>query len=508
MTTDKICVCALALAAVAAGCYSRPKGFMVGPDYAEPVIETPEMWSPDAGFPTTNVTASGEFKAAVGAEDPRQPLVVDKLDCWWCAFRDPVLTNLMASAVSENLTFQMAMHRLQQARWACVGAGAGLMPALNFGAGATHTELHRNTSASMRKSYDAGGARASHTELFQSGFDASWELDVFGGRRREVEASIRLMEAANYTLADAWVSLTAEICREYLELRKVQQRLEVARANLKLQTETYEILKTRLDSGIGDQLAVNQSKYVVEETRANIPGMLVQEEQLMNALALLAGTMPGALHEMLRDCPDRDWIVAPQRVESIPLNVMRARPDVKAAERRLAAQVSRVGVAKSLLFPKFYINGTLGLESAKVQKFFQPGSLYATVGPSVSWPIFQGGNVIANMRVEEAKMDEAICGYELAVQTAFRETRDAYSAYTQEFHRYRALQAAVKAAKDAETISRDLYKNGLADFNNVLDAQRSLLMFEEALVVSRSNISISLVSLYKALGGGFKLDRP
>ncbi len=501
---NRISASALALAVFAAGCYSQPKGFMVGPDYVEPEINTPEMWSPDAGFPTTNVTATGEFKPASGAEDPRKEISADKLDCWWCAFDDPVLTNLMNSAVSGSLSFQMAMHRLEQARWACVGAGAGLMPKLNFGAAATSTELHRNTSASMRNSYDAGGPRASHTDLFQSGFDASWELDVFGGRRREIESAVRLMEAANFTMADAWVTLTAEICRHYLELRKVQQRLEVARANLKLQTETYEILKTRLDSGIGDQLAVSQSKYIAEETRAIIPGMLVLEEQYMNALAVLVGTMPGALHEMLRECPARDWIVAPQRVETIPLNVMRARPDVKAAERRLAAQVSRVGVAKSLLFPKFYINGTLGLESAKVQKFFQPGSLYATIGPSVSWPIFQGGNIVANMRVEEAKMDEAICGYELAVQSAFQETRNAYSAYTQEFHRYRALQAAVKAAKDAETISRDLYKNGLADFNNVLDAQRSLLTFEEALVVSRSNISINLVSLYKALGGGFR----
>jgi len=301
------------------------------------------------------------------------------------------------------------------------------------------------------------------------------------------------------------VSLTSEIGSQYISLRTVQERLRVARANLKLQSETYDILKSRLDSGIGDELAVNQAKYNVEQTRASIPRLLEQEEALMDSLAILAGTMPGALHDRLKDRPDRDWLVEPKRLPSIPLDVLRARPDVRSAEFALAAQVAHVGVSESLLFPKFYINGSLGLESLHMHKLFERDSLYGSIGPSVSWPIFQGGNLYANLKAEEAAMDEAAYRYEYAIQTAFGEVRTAYSSYTQEYHRYESLKGAVKAAKDAENISQDLYKNGLADFNNVLDAQRSLLTLEEALAVSRGQITQNLISLYKALGGGISM---
>ena len=184
------------------------------------------------------------------------------------------------------------------------------------------------------------------------------------------------------------------------------------------------------------------------------------------------------------------------------METLRTRPDVKAVERALAAQVAAVGVAVSGLYPKFYLNGSLGLESVKMQKFIGRGSLYSWIGPSFSWPIFQGGNIVANIKAEEAKMDEAALKYELTLQNAFAEVRDAYSAYTQEYHRYQSLQGAVKAASDAVNISQDLYKNGLADFNNVLDAQRSLLTLAEARVISRGQITLNLIALYKALGGG------
>ena len=225
----------------------------------------------------------------------------------------------------------------------------------------------------------------------------------------------------------------------------------------------------------------------------------------MNALAILAGTMPGALHDQLQNRPDRDWLVEPKRLPEIPLNAIRSRPDVRAAEFSLAAQVAHVGVAESQLFPRFHLNGSLGLESVKIQKFLQRDSLYGSIGPSISWPIFQGGNLYANLKAEEAAMDEAAYSYEYTIQTAFCEVRAAYSAYTQEYHRYESLKGAVKAAKDAENISQDLYKNGLADFNNVLDAQRSLLTLEESLTISRGQITQDLISLYKALGGGISM---
>ena len=455
--------CFLALGVV--GC----KGWSVGPDYKEPEIQAAAVPLPDAGYPTTNKTETGEFKAADAKDDPRNEITAESIRSWWNQFNDDILTNLVEAAVSNNLTFLMAQQSLLQARWQLVGSAAAFLPKVSLDGSYTRSGAHKFTSSRW------GSGKNSHGDHWKSGFDATWEI-------------------------------TSEIGSQYIALRTVQERLRVARANLKLQSETYDILKSRLDSGIGDELAVNQAKYNVEQTRASIPNLLVQEEKLMNVLAILTGTMPGALHPLLRDLPERDWLVAPQRLADIPLDTIRMRPDVKSAERALASQVAAVGVATSHLFPKFYINGSFGLDSVEFNRLFRRQAFLASIGPSFSWPIFQGGNLVANMKVAEAKMDEAALKYELAVQTAFEEARNAYSSYTQEYHRYQSLQGAVKAARSAVDISNDLYKNGLADFNNVLDAQRSLLTLEEALTISRGNISIDLIALYKALGGGITVE--
>ena len=481
-----------------AGCAeTRPSWMTGGPDFKSPEVEVEAAAQkvPEAGWPvTTNYTATGEFKPAPPAEDPRQELKAENIRLWWRQFNDELLSGLVENAVSNNRSFLMAQQRLEQSRWRLAGAWGGVMPHFNAAGSATRSEGSGN-----------GPSGKYHRDLFRAGFDATWEIDIFGGVSREIEERKAQMEKANCDLADAWVSLSSEIGSQYVELRTIQERLKVARANLKLQTETYDILKSRLDSGIGDELAVNQAKYNVEQTRATIPRLLAQEESLMDSLAILAGTMPGTLHELLKDRPERDWLIEPCRLPTIPLDVIRARPDVRSAEFALAAQVAHVGVSESLLFPKFYINGSLGFEALRAQKLFRRDSLYGSIGPSISWPLFQGGNLYANLKAEEAAMDEAAYRYEYTLQKAFGEVRTAYSAYTQEYHRYESLQGAVKAAKDAENISQDLYKNGLADFNNVLDAQRSLLTLEEALTVSRGQISQDLISLYKALGGGISM---
>ena len=217
--------------------------------------------------------------------------------------------------------------------------------------------------------------------------------------------------------------------------------------------------------------------------------------------------MPGALDETLAPPKDRrDWMLAPQKVSNLPLDMMRARPDVKERERKLAAMTAYVGVAKAQWFPKLYINGTVGFSKRNSVKLFDRESFFSTIGPAVSWPIFQGGAIYANVKAAEAQMDQAALDYALAVEQAFADVRDAYSAYTQEYHRLQALTAAVKAASDAVAISKDLYQNGLKDFNNVLDAQRSRLQLEEELVKSRGEITVTLIKLYKALGGGLAAD--
>ncbi len=484
-------------AALVAGCGI----FAVGPDYEEPQFESVDAPLPDAGYPTTNKTATGEFAPAATNDDPRIEITRDDLVQWWDRFDDPVLSELVEGVVSNNISFLMARERLEQARWRLLGSAADVFPSISLNGRAYQQEYGRDTPTG------SSAKRKIHTDFFHGGFDATWEIDIFGGVRRGVESAYASAQSEEWSLANTWVSLTAEIGSDYISLRTVQQRLRVARANLKIQSETYDILKSRLDSGIGDELAVKQAKYNVEQTRAGIPTLLASEEKLMNALAILAGEMPGALHETLRDLPERDWLVAPRKLSEIPLDLMRMRPDVKSTERALAAQVAAVGVAKSLLYPKFYINGSLGLESYKWSDLFHRKALVGAIGPSFSWPLFQGGNMVANLRVAESKMNEALLKYELALQTAYSEARNAYAAYTQQYHRYQSLESAVKAAQEAEAISQDLYKNGLADFNNVLDAQRSLLSLEEALVISRGQISLDLLSLYKSLGGGLVMAR-
>ncbi len=204
--------------------------------------------------------------------------------------------------------------------------------------------------------------------------------------------------------------------------------------------------------------------------------------------------------------PHRDWLLEPGRLEKIPLDLIRARPDVRVAERQLAAQVAYVGVAESRWYPKLYINGQVGLEATRASELFKRDSFYGSIGPSISWPLFQGGNVYADIKAEEAKMNEKALNYELVLQRAYGEVRDAYADDSQEYHRCQALEGAVKAAQDAVSIAKDLYKNGLGDFTAVIDAQRSLLTLQEALVISRGQITQNAIALYKSLGGGVVVE--
>ena len=490
----KMCFSAIVLVAAVIGCTNLPS---VGPDYKMPEFVGPDYKMPDAGYPTSNLTATCEYRPADTNTDQRVVISKDRIDQWWNRFNDPVLSGLVESAVSNNVSFLMARRRLEQANWELLGSYAAYVPQFGLGGG-WHRFWNREKTRSGHNVYNVRSAA----------LDGEWEIDIFGGNRRLTEAAFAQAEAAGWTLADAWVSLTTQLGRQYISLRTTQALIDVARTNLVLQSETYEILKSRLESGIGDELAVNQCAYVVEQTRARIPQLLATEEKLKNAIAILAGEIPGALHGELKPVTDgRDWLLQPQKVASLKLDMMRSRPDVKAAERELAAETARIGAARAQWFPKLYITGTVGFENKKKSRLFARDSFIASLGPAVSWPIFQGGAIYANIKATEARMKEKALAYELALENAYGEVRDAYAAYTQEYHRYQALKSAVKAASDAVTISNDLYKNGLKDFNNVLDAQRSRLQLEEELAVSRGQITDSLIGLYKALGGGLAVEK-
>ena len=487
---------ASALLALLAGCTMVE----VGPDYESPEFDIPETAMPDAGLPTTNRTDIGEFKPAEGDEDVRAVMTPEDMDCWWESFDDPVLTGLVEMAVTNSVSYRMARERLAASYWELAGAVSPFLPSVSGSGAFSRSENGKYTSS--------GAGRSRHGDSYSLGLGMSWDLDLFGGNMRSLEYYLASAQSTAYDTEDAWVTLTAEVASQYISLRTTQQRIEVARTNLVLQTETYDILKSRFDSGIGDELAVNQSKYTVDQTHASIPQLLAQEESLKNALAILVGLMPGALHEQLAECPARDWLIEPSRLDGTPVNLIRRRPDVRAAERDLAAQTARIGVAKAQWFPQLSITGTLGLESSKGKHLLERGALYGSLGPSVNWPIFQGGKIYSSVKAEECRTREACLSYELAIQNAYSEVRDAYAAYTQEQHRCEALKSAVKAAQDAVAIANDLYKNGLRDFTAVIDAQRSLLTLSESLVISRGDITQDLITLCRALGGGIGQNGP
>jgi len=313
----------------------------------------------------------------------------------------------------------------------------------------------------------------------------------------------RAMRAQEENLRSVWVSLAAEIALSYIDVRTYQRRLKVAYDNVQAQADTLDLLESRLKSGLSDELAVQQGRYNLERTRSMIPALRTGLESSINALAVLTGMMPGTLHERLSET-----VAIPtaslKTVTGIPANALRQRPDVRMAERELAAQTARIGQATAELYPKFYLMGSIGWESLEESTLFHKDSKSWSFGPSISWPIFHGGSILNNIEAQNALRERQLARYEKTLLTAAKEVRDALMAYGQEQQRSETLKAAVRAAKAAVAVSKDKYRNGLTGFNDVLDAQRSLLSFQEELAISEGTVSTNLVRLYKALGGGWQ----
>lgn len=459
-----------------AGCVS------VGPDYEKRELPNHEKDLPDAGITDVQKAKS----------TPRGTISQEEVASWWKVFKDDQLNGLMNQAFTNNLGLKAGAARVRQARASLAMARGKWEPALDAVGGISRFGTGENGQS---------GRKITET-LYSGGFDAAWELDIFGGTRRAVEAAEAELESSIAGLERVWVSQAAEVAMNYAQLRTVQQRLKVARGNLKIQDETLQILLSRLQSGIGDDLAVQQARYNVETTRATIPAFLAQEEAYLNALAVLVGVEPGTLHDELRPAKNQ-LLMEPRSLVGISAEYLRRRPDLKQAERAMAAQSARIGEATADLYPRFYLNGSIGLESLESGDFFKNHSIAWSFGPSVSWPIFRGGTIRANIALQNARYEEACANYDQTLLNAILEIRNALSAYSQEYHRNQALSKAVQAAQSAVNISQDLYKSGLRDFNNVLDAQRSLLALEESFTVSQGNIATQLISLYKALGGGW-----
>jgi hydrophobe/amphiphile efflux-1 (HAE1) family protein/NodT family efflux transporter outer membrane factor (OMF) lipoprotein len=414
------------------------------------------------------------------------------LGTWWTTLNDPQLTELIDEALLNNYDLKSAVAAVREARAQLGIEKAALGPQMD-----TTGDYTRN-----KNSIDSHPTSHNESDLYNAGFDASWEIDLFGGTRRSVEAAVADLEAQDANRADVQVSLAAETAQSYVQLRTYQQRLRVAHANLKTQQQTFDLLQSRFDSGLSNELALQQARYNLESTRATIPQLETGVEQSLNALAVLTGVMPGTLQKRLsaeKEIP----VASVKEVTGIPADLLRRRPDVRRAERRLAAQTARIGAATADLYPKFTLTGSIGLESLHASSFGDSGTEFYSFGPGIRWPIFHSGSIRQNIKVQEARQEQYLSAYEKSVLTAVQETRNALTGFQNEQQRIQALDAAVTAARTAAELADERYKNGLSDFENVLESQRSLLTFEDQLVQSRSSITLNLIQLYKALGGGW-----
>ena len=448
-------------------------GCTVGPNYQRPE--------------SAGLDLSIENSARVSVSDTADP---NEIVSWWNYFNDPILTQLIAETLESNYSLQQAKGRVSQARAVLGMEHSSDYPTLN----ALGSYSHTNYSAETRN----GGTYDIHT----AGFDAGWELDIFGGRRRAIEAAQADLAAVEADLEDLWVTLAAEVAVTYTDLRTYQKLLQVANENLKAQSETLELLQSRMDAGLSDGLAVRQASYNLETTRSTIPELVSAAEMAANKLAVLTGKVPGELNELLSKKIEIPAVES-NLVVNIPADTLRNRPDIRSAERSLAAQNARIGQATANLYPKFRVNGSIGVEAFHIDRMFESGNDYYSFGPSIAWNIFDGDYIRNSIKVQDAMYQQQNALYQAVVLDAVAEVKDSLVSWQQQQNKLQALTAAEHEASAALELARDQYKNGLTDFNNVLDAQRAMLSLQSQKVASQGAISTSLIRLYKSLAGGW-----
>ncbi len=453
----------------------------VGPDYRPSAPNAPPVWvSPGSDGLTDKASASAS---------------------WWTSFNDAELDSLIGRAAKSNLDLRVAEARLRQARAIRGGAAAELWPA--FSADGSADRAKQSEHQPLIGSLPLPPSFPFEYSVYQAGFDASWEIDVFGGKRRALEASTADWQAAIEARNDALVSLLAEVARNYVELRGTQLRLGIAHRDLKLQEEELELTRARLQGGVATDLDVTRSAALLDGVRAAIPPLETEQRAAMYALAVLLAKQPGELLDELSP-PAALPIVPPIIPIGLPSELLRRRPDVRRAERQLAAETARIGVAKSEWFPKFSLTGDIGAESTKTSNWFDAGSRFWTIGPSLQWNVFDFGRVRAQVRAQTAVQDAALASYQKAVLVSLEEAENAVIGYAQEQIRHQALAESLAENRRSLELAESLYDHGRVNFLDVLDARRALYQADDQMAVSDQSIALDLIALYKAMGGGWE----
>lgn len=410
----------------------------------------------------------------------------DDLARWWERFGDPQLSALVAQALQAHPSALSAQAALRQARAQARVQAAGMLPDVSL-------------SGSAQRSRSGGQTGNS----FQVGLDAGWEPDLFGRLDAGVQASQADVRAAQASLEQVHVSLSAEVALQYIALRSLQQRLAIAQRNLESQQQTLQITDWRVQAGLATSLVAEQARAAAEQTAAQVPQLQASLAQARHALAVLTGQAPAALDAAL---------AAPQAVPQpsqalaldIPADTLRQRPDVRVAQERVQAALARVSQADAARYPSLRLSGSLGLRALTLGALGDSASLVHSLLGSVAVPLFDGGATQAQVQVQQAALEQARQAYQLAVLTALKEVEDALVALQGEAARLAHLQQAAQAAGNAALLAQQRYASGLIDFASVLETQRTQLATQDALATSQANLGSNHVRLFKALGGGWQ----
>jgi outer membrane protein, multidrug efflux system len=456
-------------------------GCEVGPNYSKPKTAIP------ASFPATRPAPA------------TQPVAIT---AWWKTFHDPELNSLIARAVQSNLDIKLAAARLRESRFRQAYAAGGNYPTVNVDGSYSHQRLSSNAEPFAAVG-GTGFTFPFEYDLYQVGFDASWEIDIFGGTRRSLEAAAADVAASIENGRDMLLSVMAEVARNYVELRGIQKELAVAHQNLYVQRQTVDVTKNLQQQGVSTQLDVSRAIAQASTTESQIPLLENQQWQTIHRLAVLLGQEPDALSKEL--IPVQQIPIPTTAIDvGVPADLLRRRPDIRRAERQLAAATARIGESEADLFPKLSLVGSLGLQSSQANTLGNWSSRYFNIGPSLSWPIFDAGRLRAALHVRTAEQEQMLVEYQQTVLNALREVEDAMIALQTEQRRTHSLYESESANAQSAHLAENLYRQGLTDFLTVLDAQRQLYESQDALARSQQTVTTDAIALYKALGGGWE----
>ncbi|OHB66827.1 MAG: hypothetical protein A2Y77_14815 [Planctomycetes bacterium RBG_13_62_9] len=443
-------------------------GCRVGPNFEPPQTQVPDQW--------------------VGPTPPTPAAGTQDLAQWWTLFEDPMLTSLIERAAESNLDLKLAAVRIRQARASRGIAASGLGPTLD-------------ATGAFRRG-QSGGEAGPTTSLYQTGLDAGWELDIFGGARRSVEAAEADLQAAVEARRNVLVTLMAEVALNYTDLRSFQEQIAIAQRNLKAQQHSADLTRQRFEGGFVSGLDVANADAQVATTAGQIPLLEQSARQTIYNLSVLIGREPGALVQELSPAAAIPG-APPAAPVGVPSELLRRRPDIRLAEAQIHGATARIGVATADLFPRISLSGTVGTQGDKFSSLTDWSNRFWSVGPSASWTLFATGRIRSNIELQRAFEEESVIAYRQTVLAALQEVENALIASAKEQEHRQAVIDAVAANRKAVQLATELYTQGQTDFLNVLQAQGALYSSENALAQSTRTVSTNLIALYKALGGGW-----